>query len=88
MISKYEEGVELHFPVLPSVVDPSVNTNTESVGSHEVTVPRKGDLGTVVLWLLRNPGNTEQKIQVNKKKRIARIPESKQGELLVFVRTW
>lgn len=57
--------MELHFPVLLSVVDPFVNTNIESGGSHKVTVTCKGD-SAVAFWLLRNPKKW-QKILVHKK---------------------
>lgn len=46
-------GVELHFPVRLIVADIFVNTNTESAGSHKVTVACKGDVA-VVFWSYEN----------------------------------
>lgn len=45
--------MELHFPVRLIVADIFVNTNTESAGSHKVTVACKGDVA-VVFWSYEN----------------------------------
>lgn len=46
-------GVELHFPVPLIVAEIIVNTNTESAGSHKVTMACKEDVA-VMCWSFKN----------------------------------